>query len=128
MKRVLEVVAITLLVAGIELATGAVSYGLEQVVRVFQHLMAGSEPEISVPRFLGGVGMVVLGSGLVLLDLWARAYSGLVGRGKYCPHCGVKAERVKRRTRHKVLGWVLGERVTYRKCKTCGWHGLTGGP
>jgi len=115
-KRVLEVVAITLLVAGIELATGAVSYGLDQIVRVFQHLMAGSEPEISVPRFLGGVGMVVLGSGLVLLDLWARAYSGFVGRGKYC------------RTRHKVLGWVLGERVTYRKCKTCGWHGLTGGP
>lgn len=128
MKRVLEVLAVTLLVAGVELATGAISFGLNEVLKVFHHLMAGSEPDVSPTRFFVGLGMVVVGGGLVTLDLWARAYSGVVGRGKYCPHCGVKAERVRRRRRHRVLSWVLGERVTYRKCKTCGWHGLAGGP
>ena len=128
LKRVLEVVAITLLVAGIELATGAVSYGLNQILRVYFQLVAGTEPDVSLTRFFVGGGMVILGTGLVFLDLWARAYSGFVAPGNFCPHCGVKADRVKRRRRHRVLGWILGERFTYRKCKTCGWHGLTGCP
>jgi hypothetical protein len=126
LKRVLEVVAITLLVAGIELATGAVSYGLDQVFRVFRHLVAGTEPEASPIRFVVGVVMVVLGSLLVALDLWARAYAGYVGRGKVCPHCNLKTQRVKRRTQHKLLGWITGDKLTHRKCKKCGWHGLTG--
>ena len=126
MKRALEVLAITLLVVGIELATGAVSYGLNQVLKVYFQLVAGTEPDVSLTRFFVGGGMVVLGSGFLLLDLWARAYSGFLGRGKECPHCGVRAERVKRRLRHKILGWVLSERFTHRKCKKCGWHGLTG--
>ena len=128
MKRVLEVVAITLLVAGIEMATGAVSYGLNRVAEVFGRLLAGSEPEVSAGRFFAGLGLVALGSGLVLLDLWARAHSGLLGRGRACPHCGVKMGRVRRKRRHKILGWILGERLTHRACPQCGWHGLTGSP
>ncbi len=128
MKRVLEVLAAACLVAGIELATGAVSYGADSVVRVVQHLAAGTEPGVSVPRFLVGAGLLVVGVLLVGLDLWARAYWSFLGVGKDCPHCGVRAERVKRRTRHKLLGWILGERLTHRRCKTCGWHGLMLGP
>jgi len=126
MQRVLEVVAITLLVAGIELATGAVSFGLEEIFRVYQQVVAGTEPDVSLPRFFVGMGMATLGALLVTLDLWARAYSGYVGRGKICPHCNEKTERVRRRSRHKLLGWIVGEMVTHRKCKKCGWHGLTG--
>jgi hypothetical protein len=128
LKRVLEVIAILLLVVGIELATGAVSYGLNQVLKVYFQLVAGTEPDVSLTRFFVGGGMVILGSGFLVLDLWARAYSGFLGRGKECPHCGVNAERVKRRLRHKILGWVLNERFTHRKCKRCGWRGLTGSP
>jgi hypothetical protein len=126
MKRVLEVVAITLLVAGIELATGAVSFGIEQVLRVYHQVVSGTEPEVSLLHFFVGVGMVTFGAFLVAVDLWARAYSGYVGRGKFCPHCNLKTDRVKRRTRHKVLGLIVGEMVVHRKCKKCGWHGLTG--
>jgi hypothetical protein len=125
-KRVLEVVGITLLVVGIEMATGAVSYGLEQILRVYHQLVAGTEPEVSLSRFFVGGGLITLGALLVALDLWARAYSGHVGRGKVCPHCNLKTERVKRRRRHKLLGWILGDKVTHQKCKKCGWHGLTG--
>ena len=126
MKRVLEVVAIILLVAGVELATGAVSFGIVQVLRVYHQVVAGTEPDVSLTRFLVGATMVILGALLVALDLWARAYSGFVGRGKFCPHCNVKTERVKRRTRHKLLGLIVGEMVVHRKCRKCGWHGLTG--
>jgi hypothetical protein len=126
MKRVLEVVAITLLVVGTELATGAVSFGIEQVLRVYHQVVSGTEPEVSLLRFFVGVGMVTFGAFLVAVDLWARAYSGYVGRGKFCPHCNLKTDRVKRRTRHKVLGLIVGEMVVHRKCKKCGWHGLTG--
>lgn len=126
MKRVLEVIAITLLVVGTELATGAVSHGLDEVVRVYRHLGAGTESDVSLRRFFTGLALLGLGASLVTLDLWARAYSGFVTPGKECPHCGIKTERVKRRWGHRLLGLMLGQKVTYRKCRTCGWHGLTG--
>lgn len=128
MKRVLEVVAITLLVAGIEMTTGAVSYGLNRVAEVLGQLLEGSEPGVSAGKFLAGVGMIAMGLGLVSLDVWARTRSGLLGRGSACPHCGVKMDRVRRRRRHRLLGWILGERLIHRACPKCGWHGLTGSP
>lgn len=126
MKRVLEVLAITLLVVGIELATGAVSHGLNELAGVLKHLVAGGEAQVSLPRFFVGMGMVLLGGGLLVLDLWVRAYARFMGRGRDCPHCGTKTERVKRRWVHRMVGWILGEKVTYRKCRKCGWHGLMG--
>ncbi len=124
MKRVLEIVALILLVAGVEFSTEAVSHALGRLALAYHGILAGGEPGVSLPRFFAGVGMVVTGAGLLTLDLWARAYARFVGRGKACPNCGGKTERVKRRVRHRVLAWVLGERVTRRKCKTCGWSGL----
>ena len=125
MKRVLEVLAVTLLVAGIEMATGAISYGLDRIAEIYGHLVAGSEAGISGVRFFSGIGMIALGVALVFLDLWARAHAGFFGRGRACPHCGVKMQRVRRKRRQKLLGWILGERLIHRICPDCGWHGLT---
>jgi predicted RNA-binding Zn-ribbon protein involved in translation (DUF1610 family) len=125
-KRVLEVVAIALLVAGIEMATGAISYGLDRVAEVFRQLGRGGEPGVPAGRFLAGLGLVALGVGVVSVDVWARAHSGQVGRGRVCPQCGEKMDRVRRKRRHRLLGWILGERLTHRVCPRCGWSGLTG--
>jgi len=127
-RRVFEVLAVILLVTGVELATGAVSFGLNQVFRVYFQLVAGTETDVSVTRFFVGGGMITLGVGYFALEVWARAYSGFVGLGQDCPHCGIHAKRVKRRTAHKVLGWVTGTSFTHRKCEKCGWHGLTASP
>ena len=126
MKRVLEVLAVVLLVGGLELSVGAVSHTLEQLGRVYSELVAGAEPGVSPGRFFLGVGMVVVGVGLLTLDLWARSYGGAVGRGRICPECGARTERLKRRARHRLVAWVLGEKVTRRTCKECGWRGLAG--
>jgi hypothetical protein len=125
-KRVLEVVAIALLVVGIEMATGAISYGLDRVAEVFGQLVTGAEPGVPATRFFAGLGLVALGVGAVSVDVWARAHSGPLGRGRVCPHCGGKMDRVRRKRSHRLLGWILGETLTHRVCPRCGWHGLTG--
>ncbi len=124
MKRVLQILALSLLVVGVEVATGAISVALNRVTRVYLELTEGRDPGVSLGRFLTGVGMFVAGAGLLALDLWARAYGSFVVKGKTCPDCGAETERVKRRVRHRILGFVRGERVTRRKCKSCGWSGL----
>jgi hypothetical protein len=105
-KRVLGVVAIVLLVAGIEMATGAISYGLDRVAEVFGQFVTGAEPGVPAMRFFAGLGLVALGVGAVSVDVWGRADSGLLGRGRLRPHCGEKMDRARRKRRHRLLGWI----------------------
>ena len=124
MKRVLEVLALTFLIVGVELSTGACSYVLSQLGKVYAELVLDAEPSVSLRRFFLGIVSLLIGMLILLLDIWARAGWQRVGSGKVCPQCGGITERVKRRRRHRLLGWVLGERVTRRACKTCDWSGL----
>ena len=124
MKRVLKVLSLTLILAGVELSTGALSHAVDQVLRVYFELVLDAEPSVSVRRFFWGVGLIILGLLFVLLELWARASLSGVPRGKHCPQCGGETERVRRRQRHRIMAWILGERLSRRKCKECEWAGL----
>ena len=125
MRRVLETVSLILIIIGGELTTGAFSSALTRLGRVYAELSAGAEPGVSLNQFFLGVGFLIVGLFLLLLDLWAKASWTAVGRGKNCPQCGGETERVKRRNRHRLMGWVLGKRVVRRNCRECEWTGLT---
>lgn len=126
MKRLVEVLGIALLLLGVEWATGAVSHGIQRVHSVYLQVRFGGQPEISVARFAWGIALALAGAGLLGLDLWARAYSRFVSSSKLCPRCGARTERVKRKLYHRLLAAVAGRRISRRKCKGCGWAGLTG--
>ena len=124
MRRVLKVLALAVLIAGLELTTGAFSHAFNQLGKVYAELALDAEPSVSLDRFFLGVGALVGGLLLLLLDIWARAAWSGVNKGKVCPVCGGKVERVRRRYTHRIMGWILGRRVTRRKCQECEWAGL----
>ena len=125
MKRTLEVLSLVLILVGIELATGSLTYALRQLERVYRALMVGNEPEVSLVRFAVGVLLVLVGAIIVTVLIWARFSARIVGRVSFCPQCGGKTTRIHRRKRHRLLGKILGMPVTRRKCSDCGWRGLT---
>jgi predicted RNA-binding Zn-ribbon protein involved in translation (DUF1610 family) len=125
LKRTLEVLSLVLILVGIELATGSLSYALGRLERVYRALSVGNEPEVSLVRFAVGTLMVLLGAIIVTVLFWARFSARFVGAVSFCPHCGGKTTRIHRRSRHRLLGMILGMPVTRRKCSDCGWRGLT---
>ncbi len=126
MRGVLAFISVGLLVLGLELSTEAVSLTLARLQAGFSAMGAGVEFHVSAGRF--GLGLMAMGIGGVLLFLlwWSarqRVAVGSVGHG--CPTCGGATRRIKRRGLHKLLSLLLGERLTRRKCDTCGWVGLS---
>ncbi len=125
MRRILEVVSLALVVAGFELTAGTVSHTFQVVRRVYRELVWSTEPTVSLPRVVLGGLLVVAGLAGLALALWARVRGRKVGWGKTCPQCGSATHRIRRRRRHRILGWLLGRRITRRRCRECGWRGLT---
>ena len=125
MKRTLEVLSLILILVGIELATGSLTYALGRLERVYRALSAGNEPEVSLVRFAVGTLLVLLGAIILGVTIWARFSARIVSAGSSCPECGGKTTRIHRRKRHRLLGKILGMPVTRRKCSDCGWRGLT---
>ncbi len=128
LKRTLEVLSPILILVGIELATGSLTHALERLERVYRAFSVGNEPEVSLIRFALGAFLVLLGAIILGVLIWARHSARLIGAGSSCPQCGAEATRIRRRWYHRLLGRVLDRRITQRKCRDCGWRGLTALP
>ena len=106
MRRPLTLAALTLVVLGVEVATGAVS--------------------LAVIRLWAGFGaLLASGTTLATAMIWAeRAGGQIFPAGQVCPRCGTSTVRVRRRKRHRILSRILETNVTRRHCERCGWNGL----
>ena len=126
MKRPLTVAAITLILFGIEVATGAFSVA---AVRLWSGLIAsltGNEFVVSRPRYLTGVLLALSGGVLYGVMLWADQAQGEIRtEGSVCPNCGTRTKRVRRSKRHRILARILETGVTRQSCGRCGWSGLS---
>lgn len=124
MRRTLEVLSLIMILVGVELSTGSVSYALRRFERVYRAIAGGNEPEVSVPMFVVGVTLFLVGSTLLAVTVWARFAQRFVVVGASCPKCGGRAKRIKRHVSHRVLGRLLGYPIVRRQCRDCGWKGL----
>lgn len=125
MRRPLTLAAITLVLFGVEVATGAVSLAVVRLWTGLGALLAGDEAVISTPRYVIGLALIVSGVTLAGAIAWAEHAGGRIARvGESCPRCGTSTVRVRRRKRHRILSRILETNVTRRQCERCGWNGL----
>ena len=118
-------VALALILLGVEVATGAVSLAAVRLWAGLGAALSGDQAVISTPRYLSGLGILLAGTGLGFAVLWAERVGGkLLMEGATCPRCGTSTKRVRRRKRHRVLSQILETNVTRRHCERCGWNGL----
>jgi hypothetical protein len=126
MRRGLAILALVLVLVGIELSTEAITLLVLRLVAGATALAAGAEFHVSSFRFVVGALALLSGSVLGGLVVWADSKEGAVSSyGSDCPRCGAHTRRVKRRDWHRLLSFVIGERLSRRKCETCGWVGLS---
>jgi hypothetical protein len=126
MRRGLAFTSIFLFLAGLELSAQGISLVLARLRTGVGALFAGTEFHVSGPRF--AVGMVALILAVVIWGLlvWSSSQLGGVATvGPICPQCGNRTRRVRRKEWQRLLSFVLGERLTRRRCETCGWTGLS---
>jgi hypothetical protein len=126
MRRGLVLVSLLLVLLGLELSTEAVTLVAERFVEGISALLGRTESGLPGFRFVGGLVALASGMGLWILLGWSARRRGAVGaEGDACPQCGGETRRVRRRGWQRLLGALLGERTTRRKCGTCGWVGLS---
>jgi len=126
MRRGLAFTSIFLFLAGLELSAQGISLVLARLRTGVGAVIAGTEFHVSGPRFV--VGMVALILAVVIWGLlvWSSSQLGGVATvGPICPQCGNRTRRVRRKEWQRLLSFVLGERLTRRRCETCGWTGLS---
>lgn len=127
-RRGLAFASLFLLLAGLELATEAITLVLTRLRTGMSALLTGAEFHVSGLRFTVGVIGIALGLAIWVLLMWsARRRHDVAVSGSACPQCGNRTRRVKRKEWQRVLSLVLGERLTRRRCETCGWTGLSAG-
>jgi hypothetical protein len=125
LRRVLEILAVLLFFAGLELAARTLSHTVSHLDETFRTAFAGESFVFPPPAFLVGSALVAIGATLWLLTIWANSQAKLVQPGPNCPRCGAKTNRLKRSRRNKLLAALLGHRVTRRRCGQCSWGGLS---
>ncbi len=126
MRRGMAVIAVLLVIVGLELSTEAVSLIVARFGAGFQAILAGVEFHVTPERFGGGVLILGMGLALWLLLFWSSQVRDTVtSMGSSCPACGNKTRRVKRMGWHRLLSFMLGQRLTRRTCEVCGWNGLS---
>lgn len=126
MRRGLAFVALVLVLLGLEMSTEALTLVVQRLSSGFASLAAGVEFQVGAFRFLAGVVALLLGLTVWVLMLWSARKRGAVASiGGTCPQCGEETRRVKRAGWQRLLSALLGERLTRRKCDTCGWVGLS---
>lgn len=125
-RRALAFLSVFLLVTGLEMSTEGISLVLARLRLGLTALGTGSEFHISGARFSVGVASMFLGILLLVLLLWSGFRRQEVATvGSACPQCGNPTRRVKRKEWQRLLSALLGERLTRRRCETCGWSGLS---
>jgi hypothetical protein len=126
MRRGIAFVSLLLVLMGLELSTEAISLVVERIAGGLSALVGGTEPRLPGFRFVAGLGALVVGLGLWILLIWSgRKGHGVDTSGDACPQCGADTRRVRRRGWQRLLAVLVGERMTRRKCETCGWVGLS---
>ena len=124
MRRTLELLSVSFVLAGLELATGTLSTTFDQFTQILSSTVAADVPSLPPIRFVGGVGMIVVGVVGLGIVLWVRYAGTRLSRGPVCSSCGGQTQRMKRRIQHRVLGSMLGMDLVRRRCIECGWRGL----
>lgn len=126
LTRPLAAVGISLLLLGIEVATGAVSIAAVRLWGGVGALLAGDEFVISAARTVIGGWLVLGGAALVGIVIYAElARARILDVGEVCPRCGNATRRVRRHRLHRLLFHLLEVQVIRRACAKCGWKGLT---
>ncbi len=126
MRRGLAFTSLFLLIAGVELATEGISLVFARLRAGLGALLTGTEVHVSGLRFGVGLGALILGLTIWVLLIWsAHRRDDVTTVGTICPQCGNPTRRVKRKEWQRLLSTVLGERLTRRRCETCGWSGLS---
>ncbi|MDP2954952.1 MAG: zinc ribbon domain-containing protein [Longimicrobiales bacterium] len=126
MRRGLAFTSLFLLIAGMELATEGISLVFARLRTGLGALLTGTEFHVSGLRFGVGLGALILGLAIWVLLIWsAHRRDDVATVGTICPQCGNPTRRVKRKEWQRLLSTVLGERLTRRRCETCGWSGLS---
>lgn len=126
MRRGLAFTSFFLFLAGLELSTEALSLVLARLGTGLGAVFAGTEFHVSTLRFGVGVVTLTVGVSIWMLLVWSNAQRTEVASvGTTCPQCGNRTRRVKRKEWQRLLSAVLGERLSRRRCETCGWTGLS---
>jgi len=126
MRRGLAFTSLFLLLAGLELSTEAFSLVLARLGTGVGAVLSGTEFHVSTLRFVVGVLTLAVGLAIWLLLIWSHTQRTEVASvGTTCPQCGNRTRRVKRKEWQRLLSTLLGERLSRRRCETCGWTGLS---
>lgn len=125
-RRGLAFASLFLLLAGLELSTEGISLVMARLRTGLGSILSGTEFHVSGLRFSVGFIALVLGMAIWILLIWSAQHRGDVASvGTACPQCGNHTRRVKRTELQRVLSFVMGERLTRRRCEQCGWSGLS---
>lgn len=126
MRRGLAFASLFLVVTGLELATEALSLVLARLRAGMGALLSGAEFHVSPFRFGVGSTALVVGLAIGALLIWSGTRRHEVASvGVVCPQCGNRTRRVKRKEWQRILAVLMDERLTRRRCETCGWSGLS---
>lgn len=113
-----------LLILGLELATGTLGESLGRIRGVAEALAAGEGVEVYLPAYFAGVLAICIGFAGLAVSAWSRLIRGRLKRGTACPGCGSGTRRIRRKTLHRFLAGLVGEKVQRRICTECEWKGL----
>lgn len=125
LRRPFTLVSITLVLVGLEIATRILGTLGTRLVDGFRGAGSGGVAGVGPGRFAGGVTMAAVGLAVAFLGGWAgRRRRAIEGVGRRCPRCGRETKRIRRSLRQRMLGRLIGEALTRRRCLQCGWEGL----
>jgi len=126
MRRGLAFTSVFLFLAGLELSTEGISLILARMRTGAGALVAGTQFHVSGARYIVGLLAVLVAVAVWGLLVWsASQIRRITTVGAICPQCGNRTRRVRRKGWQRLLSFLLGERITRRRCETCGWTGLS---
>ena len=126
MRRGMAFSSVFLLLAGLEMSTEGLSLILGRLRSGVIALASDAPLHVSEARFATGVGFILVGLALWLLLVWSAGHrQDVAAFGGTCPQCGNRTRRLKRKEWQRILGLVLGEHLSRRRCEACDWSGLS---